>query len=351
MYPVIQILSLISLISLTLGGLTGCGEKRVHVATMSGTPGAPQTAAPQLEENSSAQISGLTNASVDESDLSSQTPDSEAVSTEPIASAINNEPINLAHEPTSPNQDGLSDSSLSDTVTSTSEPDLPNTLTSASESGLSSNDDSFAPLSNGQDISSQSSSFPGGHTSHSLANIEDYQEPVTAQNSDPMPSPHSQDFSAELQDALSGENIEPVPETLQIAKIEPANSLQDQINRIKEEEFAKTANLEDVFFEFDSWTLTQEGQLSLNRDLGRIEQDPSSNLIIEGHADQRGTQAYNMVLAKRRAAAIQDYLKQAGVDPSRLAIISYGKDKPFCQDATEVCYQLNRRGHLLIQNP
>jgi peptidoglycan-associated lipoprotein len=121
---------------------------------------------------------------------------------------------------------------------------------------------------------------------------------------------------------------------------------------MKEEELAAAAaGLEDVFFQFDSWTLTEEGKQTLERTLGWFEQDPSSNLIIEGHADQRGTQAYNMVLAKKRAAAVQDYLSQLGVSPSRLAVISYGKDKPFCQDATEVCYQLNRRGHLLVPNP
>ena len=104
-----------------------------------------------------------------------------------------------------------------------------------------------------------------------------------------------------------------------------------------------------VFFQFDSWALTQEGKQSLERTLEWFEQDPSSNLTIAGHADQRGTQAYNMVLAKKRAVAVQDYLSQLGVDASRLAVISYGKDKPFCQDATEVCHQLNRRGHLLVR--
>ena len=313
MYPVIHILSLMSIISLTLGGLTGCGEKRVHVSIMSGAPGDERVALPQLDENSDTLASGLSNALVDESNLSPEGTDGKGGSEETGTSDRSNEPINLVHE--------------------------------------SSTDNSFVPLSEGHDFSAQSSSFPGDHTNRALTNIEDFQEPVTAQKSDTMTSPLSHDFSAELQDSFSEEDIEPVPETLQIAKIEPANSLQDQINRIKVEEFAKAANLEDVFFEFDSWALTREGQLSLNRDLGRIEQDPSSNLIIEGHADQRGTQAYNMVLAKRRAAAIQDYLKQAGVEPSRLAIISYGKDKPFCLDATEVCYQLNRRGHLLIQKP
>ncbi len=297
MHPAIHILSLMSIISLTLGSLTGCGERRLHVATVSGYPG-QEVALEPIDENLQAQGSGLGNESVDESALSSQIPD--------------DEPINMAHE-------------------STADP-----LTT----GLTGNDSSFAPLSEGQDFSAQSSSSPGDQSTH-LSNIEDFREPPTGQ-----------EFSAGLQDMLSEEGIEPVPDTFQIAKAEPSDSLEDQMNRMKEQELAAAAaGLEDVFFQFDSWTLTEEGKQTLERTLGWLEQDSSSNLIIEGHADQRGTQAYNMVLAKKRAAAVQDYLSQLGVSPSRLAVISYGKDKPFCQDATEVCYQLNRRGHLLVPNP
>jgi peptidoglycan-associated lipoprotein len=259
-----------------------------------------------IDENLQTQGSGLGNESVDESALSSQIPAGEAVSAEPI------------------NEDGSSDSSLTDPMTS----------------GLTGNDSSFVPLGEGQDVSAQSSSSPGDHSTH-LSNTEDFREPTPGQ-----------DFSAGLQDTLSGEGIEPLPDAFQIAKAEPSDSLEDQMNRMKEEELAAAAaGLEDVFFQFDSWTLTQEGKQTLERTLGWFEQDPSSNLIIEGHADQRGTQAYNMVLAKKRAAAVQDYLSDLGVDPSRLAIISYGKDKPFCQAATEVCYQLNRRGHFIVKNP
>jgi outer membrane protein OmpA-like peptidoglycan-associated protein len=287
MHPAIQILSLMGIISLTLGSLTGCGERRLHVATVSGFPG-QEVALEPIDENLQAQGSGLGNESVDESALSSQIPAGD----------------------------------------------------SAMTTGLTDNDSSFAPLSEGQDFSAQSSSSPGDHSTR-LSNIEDFREPPTGQ-----------DFSAGLQDTLSKEGIEPVPDTFQIAKAEPSDSLEDQMNRMKEEELAAAAaGLEDVFFQFDSWTLTEEGKQTLERALGWFEQDSSSNLIIEGHADQRGTQAYNMVLAKKRAGAVQDYLSQLGVSPSRLAVISYGKDKPFCQDATEVCYQLNRRGHLLLQNP
>jgi peptidoglycan-associated lipoprotein len=312
MHPAIHIVSLMTIISLTLGSLTGCGERRLHVATVSEYPG-QEVALEPIDENLQAQGSGLDDESVDESALSSQIPGGEAVSAE------------MAHESTAaPIEDGSSESSLTDPMTT----------------GLTGDDSSFAPLGEGQDFSAQSSSSPGDHSTR-LSNTEDFREPPTGQ-----------DFSAGLQDTLSGEGIEPVPDTFQIAKAEPSDSLEDQMNRMKEEELAAAAaGLEDVFFQFDSWTLTEEGKQTLERALGWFEQDSSSNLIIEGHADQRGTQAYNMVLAKKRASAVQDYLSQLGVSPSRLAVISYGKDKPFCQDATEVCYQLNRRGHLLVQNP
>ena len=300
MHPAIHILSLMSIIGLTLGSLTGCGERRLHVATVSGTPG-QEVALEPIDENLQAQGSGLGNESVDESTLSSQIPDGEAVSADPGGSAMTNEPVNMAHEATAvPIEDGSSE--------------------------FTGKNSSFVPMGEGQGFSAQSSSSPGDH-SNRLSNTEDFR------------------------DILSGEDIEPIPDTFQIAKAKPSDSLEDQMNRMKEEELAAAAaGLEDVFFQFDSWNLTQEAKQTLERTLGWFEQDPSSHLIIEGHADQRGTQAYNMVLAKKRAVAVQDYLSQLGVSPSRLAVISYGKDKPFCQDATEECYQLNRRGHFLVQS-
>ena len=340
MHPAIHILSLMGIISLTLGSLTGCGERRLHVATVSGLPG-QEVALEPIDENLQAQGAGLGNESVDESALSLQIPASDVISAEPVEPAITNEPINMAHESTAvPIEDGPSDSSLANPINSGFPGDDSSITPLGEGKDFSAQSSSFPPSGEGQDFSAQSSSSPGNH-SNPLSNIEDFREPPTGQ-----------DFSAGLQDTLSGEGIEPLPEILQIAKAEPSDSLEDQMNRMKEEELAATAaGLEDVFFQFDSWTLTQEGKQTLERTLEWFEQDPSANLIIEGHADQRGTQAYNMVLAKKRAAAVQDYLSQLGVSPSRLAVISYGKDKPFCQDATEVCYQLNRRGHLLVQNP
>jgi peptidoglycan-associated lipoprotein len=194
---------------------------------------------------------------------------------------------------------------------------------------------SLTPLANGSAISTQSSS------STMNGSPQDYAEAF------PFTAP------AAFQDDLSSPQVgmEPIPDSFQVAKAEPSDMLREQLDKMKEEELAAAAaGLEDVFFQFDSWSLTAEAKESLERDLKWLTTELSSLLVIEGHADQRGTQAYNMVLGKRRAMAVRDYLSQLGVDSSRLSIISYGKDKPFCQDLTEVCYQLNRRGHLLVQN-
>jgi peptidoglycan-associated lipoprotein len=322
MHKLIRVISLLSVFSLTLISFTGCGEKRVHVATVSGVPG-DEIALEPIDESVQAQTAGLANSLVDESNLSSQIPDSEAVSGEPPVSAMNNEPINFAHE--------------SSTSGSTQEATPSDATFPSFESELADNTPPLISLADGQDFSTQSGSSSGDQLSH---------------DSPPSQPNTAQDLGAGMQDPLSETGIEPIPDTFQIAKAEPSGNLEDQMNRIKAEELAAAAaGLEDVFFQFDSWTLTQEGKQTLERTAGWFSQDPSSNLIIEGHTDQRGTQAYNMVLAKKRAVAVQEYLSQLGVEASRLAIISYGKDKPFCQEATEVCHQLNRRGHLLVQNP
>ncbi|MFA9562047.1 MAG: hypothetical protein ACERKU_06905, partial [Nitrospirota bacterium] len=130
MHPAIHILSLMSIISLTLGSLTGCGERRLHVATVSGAPG-QEVALEPIDENLQAQGSGLGNESVDESALSSQIPDGEPVSAEPI------------------NEDGSSE--------------------------FTGHDSSFAPLGEGENFSAQSRSSPEDH-SNRLSNIEDFRE-------------------------------------------------------------------------------------------------------------------------------------------------------------------------------
>ncbi len=316
MRPIIQWVSLLGILSLSLAG---CGEKRLHVSTVSGTPG-EKTSSPA----SNADTAGLPGTSVDESSLTGQGSPPEQV----LADAVQPvEPLNFADEPSMPGQtdESLNKELLSQSTTGTSSE-------GSSGSALVGDSGSLTPLANGNDFSAQSSS--------SLMNGALPDHAGTFPLTDPA------DFQS-----IPQVDMEPIPESVQVAKAEPSDMLRQQLEKIQEEELATaSAGLEDVFFQFDSWSLTAEAKESLERDLEWLTKDPSSLLVIEGHADQRGTQAYNMVLGKKRAMAIRDYLSQLGVDRSRLSVISYGKDKPFCQDPTEVCHQLNRRGHLLVQN-
>jgi peptidoglycan-associated lipoprotein len=116
----------------------------------------------------------------------------------------------------------------------------------------------------------------------------------------------------------------------------------------KEEKAALEAGLQDVFFGYDQWTISSAGMESLNRDASYLKDHPVAVLKIEGHCDERGTSDYNMVLGDKRAKAARSYLIEAGVSPKQVTIVSYGKERPFCFDHDESCYQQNRRGHMLL---
>jgi len=116
----------------------------------------------------------------------------------------------------------------------------------------------------------------------------------------------------------------------------------------QEEKAAVEAGLQDVFFGYDQWTLSESGMEALNHDAAYLKDHPGAVLKIEGHCDERGTTDYNMVLGDKRAKAARSYLAEVGVSPKQVAIVSYGKERPFCFDRDESCYQQNRRGHMLL---
>jgi peptidoglycan-associated lipoprotein len=112
---------------------------------------------------------------------------------------------------------------------------------------------------------------------------------------------------------------------------------------------ALEAGLEDVFFGYDQWTLSNAGMEALNQDVRYLKDHPGALLKIEGHCDERGTSDYNMVLGDKRAKAARSYLIEAGVSSKQVTIVSFGKERPFCFDRDESCYQQNRRGHMLLR--
>ena len=153
--------------------------------------------------------------------------------------------------------------------------------------------------------------------------------------------------------ALSGFSKNPSEERLakggDIASLSSSGITARQRAEItKEEKAAIEAGLQDVFFGYDQWTLSDAGMEALNHDALWLKDHPRALMKVEGHADERGTADYNLVLGEKRANAARSYLIESGVGSRQLAIVSYGKARPFCTDPSESCYQQNRRGHVLL---
>lgn len=108
-------------------------------------------------------------------------------------------------------------------------------------------------------------------------------------------------------------------------------------------------NIRDVYFDYDKSDVRGDQQSSVQADGQFLGQHTNINLTIEGHCDERGSTEYNLALGDRRASAVKDALVAAGVNGSRIKTISYGKEKPFCNESNEACWQQNRRGHLVYQ--
>jgi len=105
--------------------------------------------------------------------------------------------------------------------------------------------------------------------------------------------------------------------------------------------------LKEAFFEFDSYNLTAEARKTLQANAAWLKANPSANVEIEGHCDERGTTEYNLALGAKRARAAMDYLISLGVSPSRIKATSYGEELPVCREQAETCYQKNRRDRLV----
>jgi peptidoglycan-associated lipoprotein len=106
--------------------------------------------------------------------------------------------------------------------------------------------------------------------------------------------------------------------------------------------------LADVYFELDSAQLGDAARPILQKDADWMKRWTSTKVMVEGHADSRGTAEYNLALAERRAAAVRDYMVSLGIGADRIQIVSKGKESPVCTEENESCWSLNRRGHFVI---
>lgn len=109
--------------------------------------------------------------------------------------------------------------------------------------------------------------------------------------------------------------------------------------------------IRDVFFDFDSFALTPDGQEALAVSASWLKSHPEYGLLIEGHCDERGTEQYNLALGDRRANIAREYLATLGVEDGRMKTLSYGEERPFATGSHEEAWRQNRRARFVLVRP
>jgi peptidoglycan-associated lipoprotein len=112
------------------------------------------------------------------------------------------------------------------------------------------------------------------------------------------------------------------------------------------EELSK--ELGTVYFALDSSQLNDAARPVLQKNSEWLKRWPSTKIVVEGHADSRGTAEYNLALGERRAVAVREYLVNLGIPETRIQVVSKGKESPICTEENESCWQQNRRGLFIV---
>jgi len=108
-------------------------------------------------------------------------------------------------------------------------------------------------------------------------------------------------------------------------------------------------SVKDIYFDYDKSDIRGDQQAAIQSDAQFLSQHPNIGFTIEGHCDNRGSTEYNLALGDQRAQSVKNALTASGISASRIKTISYGKEKPFCLEDNEACWQQNRRGHFVYQ--
>ena len=110
-------------------------------------------------------------------------------------------------------------------------------------------------------------------------------------------------------------------------------------------------NVKPVFFDYDSYSIRPDAQATITQNASFLQSHPNAKILIAGYCDDRGSAEYNLALGQNRANSAKSALTQAGVDASRIRTISYGKEKQFCTQENEACWQQNRRAQFTLDQP
>ena len=112
---------------------------------------------------------------------------------------------------------------------------------------------------------------------------------------------------------------------------------------------ADLATLHDIYFDFDRYSIRRDAQATLDVNASLLRTESDTSVVVEGHCDERGTLAYNLVLGEKRAKAVKRYLEDLGIPGSRIQTTSYGEVRPFCKEHNDGCWSKNRRAHFVIR--
>jgi peptidoglycan-associated lipoprotein len=108
-----------------------------------------------------------------------------------------------------------------------------------------------------------------------------------------------------------------------------------------------TKEVRDAYFDFNKADIRPDARAALTKTADFLRNYPQFRVTVEGHCDERGSTEYNLALGDRRAGAVKQYLVSLGISADRISTVSFGKEKPFCTQSNETCWQQNRRGHFV----
>ena len=128
----------------------------------------------------------------------------------------------------------------------------------------------------------------------------------------------------------------------------PSGAMGSGIQESRLQSFEESSELKDIHFKFDKYDLDNNSRAILKGNADYLKHNPSLQIEVHGHCDERGTNNYNIALGERRAHSTKTYLVSQGVNSKRVRVISFGEEKPFCLDSNETCWYQNRRAHFMV---